>query len=274
MGRGDFELGKELGKGAQGCVYRARNKLDGSVVAIKAVELSRMSRKMREEAAHEVRVLSRLRHEHVIRYLSSFQEGMTLYIVTEIAEGGTMYEMIKRQTRMLQEKQVWKYVIQTALGLLHIHSQRILHRDVKTMNIFLTKTGDVKLGDLGVAKILDNTMDMAMTMVGTPYYLSPELCEGRAYNEKSDVWSLGCVLYELCTFKHPFEAANHGALVLKIVRGRYLPIPSSYSQVMTRIVDDCLQKDVRSRPTTEELLRSPLLAPFVSITCLKGNWPI
>eukprot|EP00960_Hanusia_phi_P075454 768429-Hanusia_phi.AAC.6 len=180
MGRGDFELGKELGKGAQGCVYRARNKLDESVVAIKAVELSRMSRKMREEAAHEVRVLSRLRHEHVIRYLSSFQEGMTLFIVTEIAEGGTMYEMIKRQTRMLQEKEVWKYLIQTALGLLHIHSQKILHRDVKTMNIFLTKTGDVKvtchsspaqpmtttqLGDLGVAKILDSTMDMAMTMV-------------------------------------------------------------------------------------------------------------
>ena len=201
MGRGDFELGKELGKGAQGCVYRARNKLDGSVVAIKAVELSRMSRKMREEAAHEVRVLSRLRHEHVIRYLSSFQEGMTLYIVTAIAEGGTMYEMIKRQTRMLQEKEVWKYVIQTALGLLHIHSQKILHRDVKTMNIFLTKTGDVKvtlhspsplpeetttqLGDLGVAKILDNTMDMAMTMVHSLLPCSPPSSHPPALSTRS-----------------------------------------------------------------------------------------
>jgi NIMA (never in mitosis gene a)-related kinase len=90
-----------------------------------------------------------------------------------------------------------------------MHSQSVLHRDLKTLNIFLTKDNKIKIGDLGVAKILDNIeKDFATSKVGTPYYLSPEVCEDRPYNSKSDIWSLGCILYELCTLKHPFEAKN------------------------------------------------------------------
>ena len=91
-------------------------------------------------------------------------------------------------------------------------------------------------------------MDFAQTMVGTPYYLSPEMCEERPYNEKSDIWALGCVLYELCTFKYPFEATNQGALVLKIIRGKYNPIPNTYSQELKEIVDMCLCRDYKKRP--------------------------
>jgi NIMA (never in mitosis gene a)-related kinase len=103
-------------------------------------------------------------------------------------------------------------------GLQYLHANRILHRDIKTINMFLTKEERVKIGDLGVAKMLNETSNMAQTVVGTPYYLSPELCEEKPYNNKSDIWSLGCVLYELCTLKHPFEAQNQGALILKILR--------------------------------------------------------
>lgn len=105
------------------------------------------------------------------------------------------------------------------MGLEHIHKNKILHRDIKTLNIFLNKNETVKIGDLGVAKAL-NTNDFARTMVGTPFYLSPELCEEKPYNEKSDIWALGCLLYELCTFKHPFEATNQASLILKIIRGK------------------------------------------------------
>ena len=142
----------------------------------------------------QVRVLARMNHQHVIKYIENFTEGSMLSIVTELAEGGSLYDVVKRRKSAgsaLSEKQIWKYFVQTALGLQHIHSLKILHRDVKTMNIFLTRSDDVKVGDLGVAKVLGNTMDMAHTMVGTPYYLSPELCEGKPYNDKSDVWSLG-----------------------------------------------------------------------------------
>jgi serine/threonine protein kinase len=148
----------------------------------------------------QVRVLAKMNHPHVIKYLGSFREGAVLNIVTELAESGSLYDMIKKRkgtSSTLPEPQIWKYFVQTALALQHIHSHRILHRDVKTMNIFLTRGDDVKVGDLGVARVLSDTMDMANTMVGTPYYLSPELCEGKPYNDKSDVWSLGKVLSRL-----------------------------------------------------------------------------
>lgn len=87
-----------------------------------------------------------------------------------------------------------------------MHGHNILHRDLKTLNIFLTKENKVKIGDLGVAKILESLENFATSKVGTPYYLSPEVCEDRPYNDRSDIWSLGCILYEICALKHPFEA--------------------------------------------------------------------
>ena len=114
--------------------------------------------------------------------------------------------------------------------------------------MFLAKDDMIKIGDLGVAKMLNQTANMAHTVVGTPYYLSPELCEEKPYNNKSDIWSLGCVLYELCTLKHPFEAQNQGALILKILRGKFNPIPSSYSKPLHDMVERLLLKDYRQRP--------------------------
>ena len=114
----------------------------------------------------------------------------------------------KQMGRPLHEKVIWKYFIEMCLGLLYLHHNKILHRDIKTINMFLNKDDCIKIGDLGVAKVLNQTANMAHTVVGTPYYLSPELCEEKPYNNKSDIWSLGCVLYEMCTLRHPFEAQN------------------------------------------------------------------
>ncbi len=131
-----------------------------------------------------------------------------------------------------------------------------MHRDIKTINMFLAKEDSIKIGDLGVAKMLNQTANMAHTVVGTPYYLSPELCEEKPYNNKSDIWSLGCVLYELCTLRHPFEAANQGALILKILRGKFNPIPSIYSKPLHDMIDLLLKKDYRQRPTITDILSS------------------
>jgi NIMA (never in mitosis gene a)-related kinase len=127
----------------------------------------------------------------------------------EYCENGDIGKYLKKQmNRPLQENKIWKFFIEMSLGLHYLHSNKILHRDIKTINMFLGKDDKVKIGDLGVAKMLNQTANFAHTVVGTPYYLSPELCEEKPYNHKSDIWSLGCVLYELCTFKHPFEATN------------------------------------------------------------------
>jgi NIMA (never in mitosis gene a)-related kinase len=123
------------------------------------------------------------------------------------------------------------------LGLLYLHSNKILHRDIKTINMFLSKDNSIKIGDLGVAKMLNQTNVMAKTVVGTPYYLSPELCEEKPYNNKSDIWSLGCCLYELCTLRHPFEAQNQGALILKILKGKFNPIPPTFSRQLAEMVE-------------------------------------
>jgi NIMA (never in mitosis gene a)-related kinase 1/4/5 len=156
---------------------------------------------------------------------------------------------------------VWSFFIQIACGLYHIHRKRVLHRDLKSLNIFLDKSDRVKLGDFGVAKVLGNTKSFAMTLVGTPYYLSPELCENKPYNEKSDVWALGCILYELCTMKHRFDAMNQGALILKIVRGKYPQVSSFYSQELRNLVDRCvsLQKSTSTLKGTQSPVRVSLL---------------
>ena len=133
----------------------------------------------------------------------------SINIIMEYCENGDLGKYLKRQMgRTLNEAKIWKFFIEMSLGLHYLHANKILHRDIKTINMFLGKDDKVIIGDLGVAKLLNQTANMAHTVVGTPYYLSPELCEEKPYNHKSDVWSLGCVLYELCTFKHPFEANN------------------------------------------------------------------
>jgi NIMA (never in mitosis gene a)-related kinase len=122
------------------------------------------------------------------------------------------------------------------MALLYIHEKRILHRDIKTQNIFLSSNGTIKLGDFGISKVLENSVSSAKTVVGTPYYLSPEACENQPYNSKSDIWALGCVLYELCTLKHAFDANNLLGIVYKIVKGGYEPIPDIYSKDMELLV--------------------------------------
>jgi NIMA (never in mitosis gene a)-related kinase len=149
--------------------------------------------------------------------------------------------------------------IQICLGLHYLHSARILHRDLKTLNIFLSKDNKIKIGDLGGAKILEASQDYATSKVGTPYYLSPEVCEDRPYNEKSDIWSLGCILYEMCTLRHPFEAKNQAALLLKIIKGKYESIPRIYSRQLGEIVHSCLIKDFKKRPSIINILQLDII---------------
>jgi NIMA (never in mitosis gene a)-related kinase len=135
----------------------------------------------------------------------------------------------------------------------------VLHRDIKCSNIFLTGNNTVKLGDFGISKVLENTNSAAMTVVGTPYYMSPEVCQNHPYTFKSDVWALGCVLYELCTLKHAFSADNLLGLVYKIVQDNYDPIPDIYSQDLKNLIKLLLNKESKERPNLSEILQLPLI---------------
>ena len=145
-------------------------------------------------------------------------------------------------------------------GLRDLHFKKILHRDMKSLNVFLDADHNVRIGDLGVAKTLKT--DFAYTIVGTPYYLSPEMCEEKPYNEKTDIWAMGCIIYELCSGKHPFEATNQAALALKIVMGKYEPIPSNYSSDLSWVVQSCLSVDYKRRPSAAYLLTMPSISCY------------
>ena len=180
----------------------------------------------------------------------------------DYADGGDLYTKIaqqKKQGKYFDEEVILGWFLQLCLALKHIHSQRILHRDLKTQNIFLTSKGEVKIGDFGIARVLQNTYDCAQTAIGTPYYLSPEICQEKPYNQKSDIWSLGCILYEMLTLRHSFDANSMKGLVLKILKGTYPPIPSCYSADFQGVVSDMLTKDPGKRPTIRQILEKPFL---------------
>lgn len=164
------------------------------------------------------------------RYKESFLEKRALCIVMDYADGGDLYALIgshKSKKVLMPESEIISIFAQICLAIRHVHSKRILHRDLKTQNVFLTKQRKVQLGDFGISRVLQNTYDCAKTAIGTPYYLSPEICQEKPYNHKSDVWSLGCILYEMLSLNHAFDAMSMKGLILKIMRGTYPPIPKT-----------------------------------------------
>jgi len=214
---------KYLGKGSYGAAILAELRSNGQKFVIKEIVIGHLTANEQTAAKKEAEVLHAMSHSNITMYIESFVESSKLYIVMEHADGGDLSTAIQRRKTGLNgkkqfyaENELMRIFVQICLALKHVHDQNILHRDLKTQNIFLTSQGIVKLGDFGIAKVLDASEDQARTQIGTPYYLSPEICESLPYGRGSDVWSLGVVLFELMALELPFQAASLPALVHKI----------------------------------------------------------
>ncbi|XP_016526247.1 serine/threonine-protein kinase Nek1 isoform X3 [Poecilia formosa] len=256
-----YEKVKQIGEGSFGKAILVKSKDDGRQYVIKEIGISGMSRKERQESRREVAVLANMSHPNIVQYKESFEEGGCLYIVMDYCEGGDLFKKINSQKGVLfPEEQILDWFVQICLALKHVHGRKILHRDIKSQNIFLTKEGTVQLGDFGIARVLNSTVELARTCIGTPYYLSPEICENKPYNNKSDIWALGCVLYEMCTLKHAFEAGNMKNLVLKIIRGSYPPVSVHYSQELRSLLAQLFKRNPRERPSIGSILDKPFLS--------------
>jgi len=218
-----------------------------------------MNIKERQEAVNEIRVLASVGGPFNIRFLEAFVDADVLYIVTEFAAHGDLFGWLKaRKGRgALKEATVWSFFIQMCYGLQSLHERNILHRDLKSANVFMMSDRHVTLGDFGVAKVLKTADALARTQVGTPYYVAPEVWRNKPYNGKCDVWSLGCLLYELLTFKPPFDSNSMDGLARKVMRGKFEPISAAYSADMHELVAKLLVVEQRDRPTVEQILAMP-----------------
>jgi len=261
----NYKVIQSLGEGSFGKAFLCQKESDNSFCVIKQIIVQDMNQKEKDDVLNEANILSKLDHQNIIKFYDLFESKKpkhSINIVTEYADGGDLSEKIKERKNKnnnFSESEILDYFTQICLAIKHIHEKKIIHRDLKSGNIFLMKTGLVKLGDFGISKKFMKTMEKAKTMVGTPYYLSPEIISGNPYDAKSDIWSLGVLLYEMMTFKMPFNANNFSMLVAKIQRGNYIPPPSIYTKDLRELVSKCLTLEPERRPSIQEIIRMPII---------------
>ncbi|GAM18256.1 hypothetical protein SAMD00019534_014310 [Acytostelium subglobosum LB1] len=255
-----YEVLGHLGKGSFGSVSKIRRKEDGRTLVWKEIFYGEMKEKEKQLLVNEVNILQKLKHPNIVRYYDRIidKNASKIYIIMEFCTGGDLSQLIskcKNESIFIDEEVIWRTLVQILSALHEIHNRKdgtILHRDIKPGNLFLDESRNVKLGDFGLAKILTNSMH-AHTFVGTPHYMSPEQILGK-YNDKSDVWSVGCLVYEMATHRPPFyDATTHNQLYDKIKDGRYLPIPSHYSADLSNVISLMMRVDMHKRPNVEEL---------------------
>jgi len=274
----DYEVVEEIGTGTFGTCCKIRRIADGELLVWKQISYSKMNEAEKESLVREVNLLRELsfnKHAYIVRYVDRIvnKAEMCLFLVTEFCAGGDLAQLIaaRKEQRMRGKRDAYldsSYVVKvfrqllTALQALHGNAKnRILHRDLKPANVFLTAPapgGDVKLGDFGLARVLHSDMSMAVSYVGTPFYMSPEQVEMKRYDEHSDVWSLGCLIYELCALHPPFTAKSQNELYSKIKRGTFRHIPVQYPDQLQRIIQKMLLLKPEMRPNVDQLLQSPL----------------
>ncbi|WIA15752.1 hypothetical protein OEZ85_002367 [Tetradesmus obliquus] len=262
-----FKVLKALGKGSYGTVYKVQRLADGEVYAMKETDLGRMGPKERADAVNEIRVLGSMGHPNVVRHHETFLAGNKLCIVMEYAPAGDLASFIKAAAASklpLPEATVWQIFLQLCQGMQAIHETCVIHRDIKPANIFMCPDNVVKVGDLGVAKAL-NKAHYAQTTIGTPVFMAPEVWRGLRYGYSSDLWSLGGVLYEMMTYRLPFEARSLNELKNKIILGSFAPLRPGqpYSAGLVAVCHALLNKDPRRRPTCAAILNSSEAAPWL-----------
>jgi len=268
-----------LGRGSFATVSLVQlgEKEGGPLRVIKEVDLARADDKRRSDALHEAELLKSLTHPNIIAYHDAHLANARLYIVMEYADGGDLAAAVARRraaSRRHHEREALAIFGQLAMALDYIHQRRILHRDLKCQNVFLTREGMVKLGDFGIAKVLEAADSMAETRIGTPYYLPPEMCTNQPYDFRADIWCLGVVLYEVLALEVPFNAPNIPALAMKICHNEPRPVPQVYSSDLRSLLSRMMAKRPEDRPSSADIVALPHVRRGIAMLLVaspKGN---
>ncbi|KAL4989423.1 G2-specific protein kinase nimA [Aspergillus falconensis] len=285
-----YEVLEKIGCGSFGIIRKVKRKSDGFILCRKEINYIKMSTKEREQLTAEFNILSSLRHPNIVAYYhrEHLKASQDLYLYMEYCGGGDLSMVIKnlkRTNKYAEEDFVWRILSQLVTALYRCHygtdpaevgsnllgpapkpsglkgkqaQMTILHRDLKPENIFLGSDNTVKLGDFGLSKLM-HSHDFASTYVGTPFYMSPEICAAEKYTLRSDIWAVGCIMYELCQREPPFNARTHIQLVQKIREGKFAPLPDFYSSELKNIIASCLRVNPDHRPDTAALINTPVI---------------
>ncbi|KAK9396458.1 serine/threonine-protein kinase Nek11 [Crotalus adamanteus] len=235
-----------------------KTKEEEQLKVLKEISVGSLKPNETVEANLEAQLLSRLDHPAIVKFYTSFVEGGSFCIITEYCEGRDLdfkIQEYKRSGKVFPESQIVEWFIQLLLGVNYLHERRILHRDLKAKNIFL-KNNLVKIGDFGVSRLLMGSCDLATTFIGTPFYMSPEALQHHGYDTKSDIWSLGCILYEMCCLSHAFTGHSFLSIVLKIVESKTPSLPDNFPRELDAVLHSMLNKNPSLRPSAAEILRS------------------
>uniref|UniRef100_A0A5B7A969 non-specific serine/threonine protein kinase n=1 Tax=Davidia involucrata TaxID=16924 RepID=A0A5B7A969_DAVIN len=253
-----YMLGDEIGKGAYGRVYKGLDLENGDFVAIKQVSLENIAQEDLNIIMQEIDLLKNLNHKNIVKYLGSLKTKTHLHIILEYVENGSLANIIKpNKFGPFPESLVAVYIAQVLEGLVYLHEQGVIHRDIKGANILTTKEGLVKLADFGVATKLTEADVNTHSVVGTPYWMAPEVIEMSGVCAASDIWSVGCTVIELLTCVPPYYDLQPMPALFRIVQDEHPPIPDSLSPAITDFLRQCFKKDARQRPDAKTLLSHP-----------------
>ncbi|XP_006846700.1 PREDICTED: serine/threonine-protein kinase Nek11 [Chrysochloris asiatica] len=261
---GRYVLHQKLGSGSFGTVYLVSDrkaKQGEELKVLKEISVGELKPNETVQANLEAQLLSKLDHPAIVKFHASFVEQDHFCIITEYCEGRDLdfkIQEYKEAGKTFPENQIVEWFIQLLLGVDYMHERRVLHRDLKSKNIFL-KNNLLKIGDFGVSRLLMGSCDLATTLTGTPHYMSPEALKHQGYDTKSDIWSLACILYEMCCMNHAFTGSNFLSIVLKIVEGNTPSLPERYPRELNAIMESMLNKSPALRPSAIEILKVPYI---------------
>eukprot|EP01134_Creolimax_fragrantissima_P002267 CFRG2267T1 len=250
----DFEIGRPLGKGKFGNVYLAREKHSKFIVALKVLFKSQLQKaEVEHQLRREIEIQSHLRHPNILRLYGYFYDKTKVYLILEYAPKGELYKELTKVTKFSEAKAA-AYIGQLARALVYCHAKHVIHRDIKPENLLLGLTGELKIADFGWS--VHAPSNRRTTMCGTLDYLPPEMVEGRAHDDKVDLWSLGVLCYEFLVGKPPFEAEGHRATYSRISKVD-LQFPEFVSESARDLIKQLLVHTPQNRIPLANVLKHP-----------------